>query len=233
MVCLLFSVGSVQSSIQLSAGFRVYSVQCQFSVCSVQDVYCSVGNSPSVLFSVCSVQSTGCSPRVCHIHVMFRVHTLNVLCPCAVQSWKLTSHQQQRVTRGQNTTYQFKNKSTYLSVHNGTRFGTWLFLVGTHWGNLPVSSRFSTEDLNFCVHSIPLWEPCVEKLTGHAQSINTQACWRCTAVVMSMLNLQIHLLWASSWQHECGIKQNKLSAPILPSVMLGWVITFVCTRLLV
>ena len=68
MVCLLlFSVGSVQSSIQLSVGFRVYSVQCQFNVCSVQGVYCSVGHSPSVLFSVCSVQSTGCSPRVCHV----------------------------------------------------------------------------------------------------------------------------------------------------------------------
>ena len=81
MVCLLlFSVGSVQST-QLSVGFRVYSVQCQFSVCSVQGVYCSVGHSPSVLFSVCSVQSTGCSPRVCHVHVMFRVHTLKVLCP--------------------------------------------------------------------------------------------------------------------------------------------------------
>ena len=39
MVCLLlFSVGSVQSSIRLSVGFRVYSVQCQFSVCSVQGV---------------------------------------------------------------------------------------------------------------------------------------------------------------------------------------------------
>ena len=57
----LFSVGSVQSSIQLSVGFRV---------CSVQGVYCSVGHSPSALFSVCSVQSTGCSPRVlCSCHV--------------------------------------------------------------------------------------------------------------------------------------------------------------------
>ena len=57
-------------------GSESISVQCQFSVCSVQSV--------SVLFSVCSVQSTGCSPRVCHVHVMFRVHTLKVLCPCAV-----------------------------------------------------------------------------------------------------------------------------------------------------
>ena len=46
--------------------------------------------------------------------------------------------------------------------------------------------------------------------------------WRSTAVItiMSMLNLQIHLLWAFSRQHECGIKQNK-SESILPSVMLG------------
>ena len=48
-------------------------------------------------------------------------------------------------------------------MHNDTRFGMYLFSVGTYWGNLLVSSRFSTGDLNFCVHSIPLWEPCVEK----------------------------------------------------------------------
>jgi len=37
-------------------------------------------------------------------------------------------------------------------------------LVGTHWGNLLANSRFSsTGDLNFCIHSIPLWEPSVEK----------------------------------------------------------------------
>ena len=48
-------------------------------------------------------------------------------------------------------------------MHNDTRFGTDLFSVGTHRGNLLVSSRFSTGDLNFCIHSIPLWEPCVGK----------------------------------------------------------------------
>ena len=47
-------------------------------------------------------------------------------------------------------------------MHTDTRFGTYLFSVGTHQRNLLVSSRFSTGDLNFCVHSIPLWEPCVE-----------------------------------------------------------------------
>ena len=46
---------------------------------------------------------------------------------------------------------------------------------------------------------------------------------------MSTLNMQIHLLWASSRQHECGVKQNKLSESVLPSVMLGWVTTSVCT----
>ena len=48
-------------------------------------------------------------------------------------------------------------------MHKDTRFGTYLFSVGTHRGNLLVSSRISTGDLNFCVHSIPPWEPCVEK----------------------------------------------------------------------
>ena len=44
-----------------------------------------------------------------------------------------------------------------------------------------------------------------------------------------MLNLHTHLLWASSRQHECGIKHNKLSASVLPSVTLEWVTTSVCT----
>ena len=48
-------------------------------------------------------------------------------------------------------------------MHNDTHFGTYLFSVGTHWGNLLANSRFSTGDLNFCVHSTPLWEPSVEK----------------------------------------------------------------------
>ena len=74
MVCLLlFSVSSVQSSIQLSVGFTVYSVQCQFSVCNVQGVYCSVGHFPSVLFSVYSVQSTGCSTTEGHLRTKYNV----------------------------------------------------------------------------------------------------------------------------------------------------------------
>ena len=42
-------------------------------------------------------------------------------------------------------------------MHNDTRFGN-VFLVGTHWGNLLVNSRFSIGDLNFCIRSIPLWK---------------------------------------------------------------------------
>ena len=57
-------------------------------------------------------------------------------------------------------------------MHNDTRLGTYLFSVGTYRGNLLVSSRFSKRDLNFCVHSIPLWEPWQCGKTGHAQSIN-------------------------------------------------------------
>ena len=102
-------------------------------------------------------------------------------------------------------------------MHNDTRFSTDLFSVGTHRGNLLVSSRFSTEDLNFCVHSIPLWKngSCSEhQCTGLLEE-------HCSNYIMLMLNLQIHLLWASSRQYECGIKQNKLSESILPSVVLG------------
>ena len=119
---LLFSVGSVQSSIRLSVGFRVYSVQCQFSVCSVQGVYRLVGHSPSVLFSVCSVQSTGCSPRVsCSCHVQ----SPHLECPLPLRSsWILTSRQPQR------TKYNVKwlfFKSTYLSLHNDTFWYGFIF----------------------------------------------------------------------------------------------------------
>ena len=48
-------------------------------------------------------------------------------------------------------------------MYKDTRFGTYLFSVGTHRGNLLVNSWFSTGDINFCIHSIPLWEPRVEK----------------------------------------------------------------------
>ena len=82
MVCLLlFSVGSVQSSIQLSVGFRVYSVQCQFSVCSVQGTCVLFSGS----FSVCTLHCLQCSEHwLSTKSVMFRVDTLKVLCPCAV-----------------------------------------------------------------------------------------------------------------------------------------------------
>ena len=48
-------------------------------------------------------------------------------------------------------------------MHNDTFW--YVFIFGRYSpGNLLVSSRFSTGDLNFCVHSIPLCEPYVEKL---------------------------------------------------------------------
>ena len=122
-----------------------------FSVCSVQGVYCSVGHSPSVLFSVCSVQSTGCSPRVCHVQ---SPHSEGPL-PLQFLNFNIPSTTEGHLRAKYNIKIKYK-KSTYLSTHNDTRFGT-------HWGNLLVSSRFSTGDHNLCIHSIPLWEPCVEK----------------------------------------------------------------------
>ena len=83
MVCLLlFSVGSVQSSIQLSLGFRVYivfsvshSVSVAFRVRTVQWVILRLYSSVSAVFRALAVHQES---------VMFRVHTLKVLCPCAV-----------------------------------------------------------------------------------------------------------------------------------------------------
>ena len=57
MVCLLlFSVDSVESSIQLSVGFRVYSVQCvAFRVCIVQWVILGLYSSVSAVFGALAV----------------------------------------------------------------------------------------------------------------------------------------------------------------------------------
>ena len=135
MICLLlFIVGGVQSNIQLSVGFRVCSIQCQFSVCSAQGVYCSVGYSPSVLFNVCSIQSTGCSPRVCHVHVMSRVHSLSVLCPCAVLNFNIPSTTEGHLKTKYNVRKRLKNPLIYQCTM--TYFGMYVFLVGTHWGNI-------------------------------------------------------------------------------------------------
>ena len=82
MVCLLlFSVGSVQFSIQLSVGFRVYivfsvsSVSVAFSECTVQWAIPRLYSSVSAVFRALAVHQES---------VMFKVHTLKVLCPCAV-----------------------------------------------------------------------------------------------------------------------------------------------------
>ena len=66
---------------------------------------------------------------------MFRVHTLNVLAPAQVLNFNIPS-----TTGHPKTNHDVKNKTIHLSImHNDTRFGMYLFSVGTHLGNLPVS----------------------------------------------------------------------------------------------
>ena len=78
MVCLLlFSVGGVQSSIQLSVSaasiaFSISSVSAAFRVCTVQWVILRLYSSVSAVFRTLAVHQES---------VMFRVHTLKVLCP--------------------------------------------------------------------------------------------------------------------------------------------------------
>ena len=86
---LLFSVGNVQSSIRCQWGsqsivFSVCSVQSQHSVQCLQCSRCVLFNGA---FSVCTLISVSAAFRALAVHqesVMFRVHTLNVLCPCAI-----------------------------------------------------------------------------------------------------------------------------------------------------
>ena len=158
-----------------------------------------MGHSPSVLFSVCSVQSTGCNQE----SVMFMLCSESILwmssAPAQFFNFNIPS-----TTGHLRTKYKVKLlffKCTYLSMHNDAPFGTHLFSVGTYRGNLLVSSRFSTGDLNFWVHSIPLREPCVEKPVMLRASMHIGLLEEhCSNYIMPMLNLQIHQ-WASSRQH--------------------------------
>ena len=69
-------------------------------------------------------------------------------------------------------------KNIFIKIHVSinaqwhTFWPTYLFSAGTHRGNRLVSSRFSIGDLNFCVHSIPLWEPCAKKMVMLRASIH-------------------------------------------------------------
>ena len=138
-----------------SVAFSVSSVSVAFRVCTVQWVIVRLYSSASAVFRALAVtKSLSCS---CHVQSQHFEGPLPLR-----SSWILTSRQSQ-VTWGQNTMLKKKKKSPLIYQCTMTHFGTYLFSVGTHRGNLLVSSRFSTGALNFWVHSIPLWEPCVEK----------------------------------------------------------------------
>ena len=118
-------------------------------------------------FSVCALQCLQCSEhwlftkslscQSCHV---LSPHSGMSSAPAQFLNFNIPSTTESPKLQCKN--YIFKNPLIYQCTM--THFGTYLFFVGTHWGNLLVSSRFSTGDLNFCIHSIPLWEPCVEKL---------------------------------------------------------------------
>ena len=179
------SVAYIVNGVQCYLGYSLrrswsadhYSVSVVFSlVCSCQ------WGSESIAFSVCSVQGTctcvlfSGSFSVCTLHCLqcseHWLFTKNLSCsestlwrssaPAQFLNFNIPSTTDGHLRTKYNAIFNYF-LSTYLSMHNDTRFGTYLFLVGTHWGNLLVNSRFSTGDLNFCVRSIPLWEPCVEK----------------------------------------------------------------------
>ena len=134
-----------------SIAFSVNSVSVAFTV---QWVILRLYSSVSALFTVMAVH---------HESVMFMSCSESTLwmssAPAQFLSFNILSTTGGHLRTKYNVKLLFF-KSTYLSMHNDTRFGTYFFPAGTHRGNLPVSSRFSTGDLNFCVHSIPL---CVEK----------------------------------------------------------------------
>ena len=136
-----------------SIAFSVSLVSVVFRVCTVQWVILRLYSSVSAVFRALAVHQASVMFMSCSESTLWRSSTPAQFLSTTVGHLR--------------TKYNVKLlffKSIYLSMHNDTRFGTDLFSVCTHQGNLLVSSRLSTGDLNFCVHSIPLWEPCVEKI---------------------------------------------------------------------
>ena len=148
MLSLVFSCQWGSESI----AFSVSSASVAFRVCTVQWVILRL-YSVSAVFRALAVHQES---------VMFRVHLWRSSAPAQFLNFNIPSTTEGHLRTKYNVKLLFF-KCTYLSMHNDAPFGTHLFSVGTYRGNLLVSSRFSTGDLNFCVHSIPLWEPCVEK----------------------------------------------------------------------
>ena len=148
MVCLLlFSVGSVQSSFHLSVGFRVCSVQCQFSVCRVQGVYCSVGHSPSVLFRVFRALAVTKSVMLmsCPESTLWTSSA-----PAQFLNFNIPS-----TTGHLRTKYKVKKyikKSTYLSMHNDTFW--YIFIFGRHSPGEPTSAPGSQEGILISVFTV-------------------------------------------------------------------------------
>ena len=183
-------------------------------MCTVQWVY-----SPSVLFSVCSVQNTGCNQE----SVMFMSCSESTLrmssAPAKFLNCNILSGSPEDKIQCK-FIYLFFNPRisqctmTHILVHIYFRQvltgGTYLSTLDSQQGIL-----ISAPTVSHC--GSPVWKngPCSER-----QCIGLLV-EHCSNYIMSMLNLQIHLLWASSRQHECGIKQNKLCESVLPSVMLG------------
>ena len=130
-----------------SIAFNVSSEPVAFRVCTVQWVILRLYSSVSAVFRALAV----------HCHVMSCSPWMSSA-PAQFLSFNIPSTTEGHLRTKYNVKLLFLNP-VYFSKHKDTRFGTYLFLVHTHLAN----SRFSTGDLNFCVHSIPLWEPCVEK----------------------------------------------------------------------
>ena len=162
MVCLLlFSVGSVQSSIQMSVGFRVLafsvsSVSIAFMVCTVQWVILCLYSSVSAVFRALAVHQESVMFMSCSESTLWMSSA-----PAQFLNYNILSTTEGHLRTKYNVKKSIKNPLIYQCTM--THFDTYLFSVGTHRGNLLVSSRSSAWDLNFCVHSIPLWEPRVEK----------------------------------------------------------------------
>ena len=152
MFSLVFSCQWVSESV----AFSVSSVSVAFRVCTLQCVILRLYSTVSAVFRALAVHQEPVMFMSCSESTLWMssapAQFLNFNIP------SITGH-----LRTKHNVKIFKLKKPLIYQCTMTHFGTYLFSVGTHRENLLVSSRFSTGDLNFRVHNIPLWEPCVEK----------------------------------------------------------------------
>ena len=152
---------------------------------------------------------------------MSRVHSLSVLCPCAVLNFNIPSTTEGHLKTKYNvkkkcikkSTYQLKTKYNVRKILKNpliyqctmTYFGMYVFLVGTHWGN--IWGKFTTAWVGHNKAEQIIWVNLSIYLSIYIY-IHT---WICVYEFMNKKCFSRHI-----WVHACASSWIKSGFPDLP-----------------